>query len=92
MEPYRARFHPMTRTSAGVPGSSVSPDLQALEDALIERTKAMQDGDMRGVEATLFAQAHTLDAVFHKLLRLGEGNLLGHFDAAERVMRLALRA
>jgi hypothetical protein len=66
--------------------------VQSLTEALTERIFAVRDGNMLCVEGMLIAQAYTLDAAFHMLLRVAEGNLISHFDGADRVMRLALRA
>jgi hypothetical protein len=73
-------------------GTTGKADLQSLTDALMERINGVRDGNMACAESMLVAQAHTLDAAFHMLLRVAEGNLIDHFDGAERVMRLALRA
>lgn len=59
-----------------------------------ERAECVHDGDMRGVESTLVAQAAALNNVFTDLARraavnIGQGNFL---NAADTYMKLALRA
>ena len=53
---------------------------------------AAQDGDLTIVSQLLAAQALSLDATFTELARRSAINLNTHVDAAERYMRMALRA
>ena len=55
----------------------------------IERVKA---GDLSGVEATLTAQAATLDVVFNELARRAALNMGEHLGATETYLRMAFKA
>jgi hypothetical protein len=65
--------------------------VDSLTKELAHQCKLVMDGDLSRPEAMLTAQAHTLDALFSDLIRLAYQNL-NHFDAAERLFRLAFRA
>lgn len=68
-------------------------DLTSLAHELKTQTEAIQAGDMGRPEAMLSAQAHTLDALFSNLARRAQANMTaGYGDAAERYLRLALKA
>jgi hypothetical protein len=68
-------------------------DINYLVAELRTQTTAIQAGNMTRAEAMLAAQAHTLDALFSNLARRSGGHMnAGHGDAAERYMRLALKA
>jgi hypothetical protein len=67
-------------------------DLVAAVDEIAAQARAVQAGDMSRPEGMLVAQAHALDAVFNNLAALAKRNLEPHFDAAERLLRLALKA
>lgn len=68
-------------------------DLTSLAHELKTQTEAIQAGDMGRPEAMLSAQAHTLDALFSNLARRAQANMTaGYEDAAERYLRLALKA
>lgn len=65
-------------------------DLGELVDALGERCKAVNDGDLKRVETMLISQAHSLDTMFASLARRGikqEG--LKQYEAH---LKLALKA
>ncbi|MHB8421527.1 MAG: hypothetical protein ACYDAM_01985 [Leptospirales bacterium] len=65
-------------------------DLNDCIASLRERISDVKAGKMDGVEATLIAQASTLDLVFNSLLRQAvTQNMLNHMDI---YMRLALKA
>ena len=67
-------------------------DLTSLVDELSEQISAANRGDMRRAEGMLVAQAHTLDALFHELVRRSTANSeAGYLGAAEIYMRLALK-
>lgn len=70
------------------------PDLQINElvAELEDQSKGISAGDMTRLEAMLTAQAHTLDALFNRLVRQGVLNVGQHGEAADRYLRLALRA
>ena len=70
-----------------LPGGDAAQSLKTLR----ERIKKVQGGDMAGVEATLVAQADTLDAVFNAMLLRAMNNQqnLQHFEG---LMRVAMKA
>jgi hypothetical protein len=58
-----------------------------------EKVHKVQSGDMSAVEATLLAQAETLDAIFTGLAIRARKNIGGgHMGAGETYLRLALKA
>jgi hypothetical protein len=67
-------------------------ELTALVDALAEQSKAINGGDMTRAEAMLIIQAHTLDAIFNALVQRATLNMGEYLDAADKYMRLALKA
>lgn len=68
-------------------------DINCLVAELETQNAALQAGSLNRVEAMLGSQAHTLDALFANLARRSHVNLeAGHSGAAERLMRLALKA
>lgn len=69
-----------------------SVDLPALVSELARQCELVSNGDMGRPEAMLMAQAHALDALFHGLVQRSALNMGEYLDAAERYMRLALKA
>ena len=68
-------------------------DVNALVRELAAQAEAVNRGDMRRPEAMLVAQAHALDEIFACLARRSYANTeAGYLDAADRYMRLALKA
>lgn len=67
-------------------------DLTKLTEVLREQAKIASTGELGRLEAMLTSQAHTLDALFHSLVRRSVANMGTYTDAADRYMRLALRA
>ena len=67
-------------------------DVVSLTVALREQQALVSKGDLSRAEAMLIAQAHTLDALFAKLTSRATLNMGEYLDAAERYLRLALRA
>lgn len=67
-------------------------DLQALVDELAVQTERVHGGDLKRAESMLTTQAHTLDAIFNELARRSALNMGEYINAAERYMRLALKA
>ena len=57
-----------------------------------ERIAKVNSGDLSEMEATLVAQATTLDAVFNELARRAALNMGEHLNATETYLRLALKA
>lgn len=70
-----------------LPGGDVTQSMKTLG----ERVRKIQDGDMAGVEATLIAQADTLDAVFNAMLLRAMINQT-HLQHFEGFMRIAMKA
>lgn len=73
-------------------GSETRPSLEASVDVMVEETKAVLGGDLSTLQKTLVGQAATLDVTFTELARRSFANLGEYNDAAERYMRLALKA
>jgi hypothetical protein len=67
-------------------------DITESISVLQEQVDSVKCGDMSRVEATLTAQAHTLDAIFNDFARRARHNLTDHFEEAEVLLRLALKA
>ena len=71
-------------------GSSI--DAQAGYDAIQDEVDAVRDGAMAGTKATLVGQAIALNAIFAEMARRA-GAMLGRpGNAAERYLRLAMKA
>lgn len=60
--------------------------------AIVDAAERVNRGDLADVEALLLAQATTLNALFSQLAHRGQKNMGEHLDAADRYMRLALKA
>lgn len=60
--------------------------------ALREKTRAVNRGDLSSAEAMLIEQATALNAIFASLSRRAAMNMGQYLDAADRYMRLALKA
>jgi hypothetical protein len=73
-------------------GDACQPHTNILIDELGEQIKAVNEGNMSRPEALLLAQAHTLDALFGRLLDAGIANMGEYIGACESYMRLALKA
>jgi len=68
-------------------------DLQSTILELASQTKKINGGNMNRPESLLAAQAHTLDTLFNTLAQRSHANMAaGYGDAADRYLRLALRA
>jgi hypothetical protein len=67
-------------------------DITALIDELREQAATASSGDLKRQEVMLTVQAHTLDTIFNQLARLSAANVGQYLDAADRFMRLALKA
>lgn len=68
-------------------------DLQSTILELVSQTKTINNGNMTRPESFLSAQAHTLDTLFNALAQRAHSNMAaGYGDAADRYLRLALRA
>ena len=67
-------------------------DITRLIGELRQQATDASGGDLKRQEATLAIQAHTLDTIFNELARRAHTNMGEYVDAADRYMRLALRA
>lgn len=68
-------------------------DINACAMELRAQVSELNAGSMKRPEAMLISQAHTLDALFSDLaMRSRRNSTAGYLDAADRYMRLALRA
>ena len=67
-------------------------DLSELVTELSNQCATATAGNLARAEGMLMAQAHTLDAIFGSLARRAALNMGEHLDAADRYMRLALKA
>ncbi len=64
--------------------------INKLVDSLVKQSELANKGDLSRAEAILITQAHTLDAIFHKLARdATKAEYLNQFDMK---LRLALKA
>jgi len=61
-------------------------------NALIDSAERVNQGDLGEAEALLAAQAVSLNAIFTYLAHRAQINIGEHLDAADRYMRLALKA
>jgi hypothetical protein len=73
-------------------GCDVVPDAAASTRLMAEETNAVLGGDLSALQRALIGQAVTLDATFTELARRSFANMGENLNAAERYMRLALKA
>jgi len=67
-------------------------DRQAGYDAVRDHVQDVRNGELSGVEATLVGQATALNVIFAEMARRGQAALNHPGNAAERYLRLAMRA
>jgi hypothetical protein len=67
-------------------------DVTACLNAIVDSAERVNRGDLGDAEALLMAQAVTLNALFTHLAHRAQINMGEYLDAAERYMRLALKA
>jgi hypothetical protein len=67
-------------------------DLSELITDLQTKVETIQDGNMKPVEAMLYGQAMALQTIFTNLARRSAMNAGEYIDAADKYMRLALKA
>jgi len=67
-------------------------DLQSMVNELGNQCIRVRDGNLARAESLLTTQAHTLDAIFNELARRAALNMGEYINAAERYLRLALKA
>lgn len=75
-----------------VKGSFGVLDVSESISVMNEKIAKVKAGDMSEVEATLTAQAVTLDTVFNELARRAAANMGTHMTATETYLRLAFKA
>jgi hypothetical protein len=73
-------------------GSFGELDLTESVRAMTDHTRAVQAGNLAGLEVTLTAQAVALDATFNELARRAAANMGDYFSATEIHLRLGLKA
>jgi hypothetical protein len=78
------------RTFAGNVYGGKAPDVFTVAASVYDEIG--KAGDLKGASRTLAAQAMTLDAMFTELARCSARNMTDYPSAAERYMRLALKA
>ena len=66
--------------------------INALVGELSEQIDKVHQGDMKRVESMLVAQAHALNSLFGELVTRSRLNMGEYFNAADKYMRLALKA
>jgi hypothetical protein len=67
-------------------------DLTETVASMFDKVKAVNNGNTKQLEATLTAQATSLDTIFNELARRSCMNMGEHLSATETYMRLALKA
>ena len=92
----RVKLQPPTQAGISIhllnDQSALGTDLNSLIEELSAQVEAVANDDLARSEAMLVAQASTLDAMFHAMLRRAALNL-GHYpEVVERYMKLALKA
>jgi hypothetical protein len=75
-----------------IQGSAGKLDIGEAFDVMEAKAVKTGEGDLSELEATLTAQAVTLNTVFNELARRAAFNMGQHIDATEKYMRLALKA
>ncbi len=68
------------------------PNASEFSDAIRSNAEQAQQGNLAFMSRTLTAQALALDAIFGEFSRRAALNMNSHLEAAERYMRLALKA
>jgi hypothetical protein len=67
-------------------------DLEEAICVMNEKAKKVNDGDLSDLEATLTAQAVSLNSIFNAMAKRSADNMGQYLNAAESYMRLALKA
>lgn len=78
--------------SSALFGEKTAPTIMDNTEALADMLKAAAKGDKQLSSQILAAQAISLDTLFTELAMRSRQNMGQYFDAAERYMRLALKA
>jgi len=95
----RVAFDPVVRHATIASSYASRIFSEALAPSIMESTEALQTivakaekGDLQIASRLLASQAISLDTLFTELARRSGANMGAHTDAADRYMRLALRA
>lgn len=75
-----------------IEGTVKSVELPELLTVLQDKVAQVQKGDLSDLEATLAAQATTLNSIFSEMARRGALNMGVEVESCDRYMRLALKA
>lgn len=67
-------------------------DLTETVAVVRDRVRKVKEGDLSDVEATLTAQAMTLDSIFHEMAKRAALNMGQHMAATESYLKMALKA
>jgi hypothetical protein len=81
-----------TLLEVGVGFANDDLDINALVGVLEKQTSLVREKNLETADAMLASQAHTLDALFHKLARAASSNMGIYFDAAVGYFSLAMKA
>jgi hypothetical protein len=95
LEPHELVLSPMVQGAVGIQSwgkFAGEVDLGELLKDMRERIERVQGGDMKPVEAMLYAQAMTLETIFTNLARRAALNAGEYLSATDTYMRLALKA
>lgn len=88
-------LRPTVMSAATIKGQYINEDkvnMNALIKELGNQVDNVSNGDLSRPEAMLVTQAHTLDALFSELIGRSRLNMGEYLHAAEKFMRLALKA
>ena len=88
-------LRPTVQAAVTIKGYNKNDDnlnINALISELGKQVSNIKEGNLGRAEAMLIAQAHTLDALFAELISRSRMNMGEYFHAAEKYMRLALKA
>lgn len=93
----RCSVEPMGRAALSAfsfpwPGVNGGPSLEEMAYGIARSVKQSKAGDLSAADEMLVSEAYALDALFHALLSRGAANIGTHIDAAEKYLRLALKA
>ncbi|MBK9585471.1 MAG: hypothetical protein WBC26_07725 [Alphaproteobacteria bacterium] len=91
----QAYLRPTVLAAATIKGQHKNHDIldvNALISELSNQVSKVREGDLGRAEAMLISQAHTLDSLFAELINRSRMNMGEYFHAADKYMRLALKA
>jgi hypothetical protein len=91
----KARLHPVVNAGHTIrvfEKTLADHPFGSLVTELSRHVKDVRDGNMKRPEAMLMMQAHSLDAIFNTLAQRAGANIGSNADAAERYLRMALKA